>query len=213
MEKKSPALGIVAAVLILVTGVYLYMTQFAGPPKPNLKPFENLGFVVAEETAKLLKGSGRVTVITEVFEGMKSPNTEAQVNGFKIGVGKNKGLTLKDVKEFKRPIVDDPQHWPAGTAGRFANMAEGSSATVLFVNVPRELSKEDVAAFKECQSKLVVICAPSPAVKTLLQEKAIALAMVSRFPPKPAPEGKESPREWFDRVYMAVTPETIALLP
>lgn len=209
MEKKSPALGVVAVLAIIGSLVYLYFTQFATGPKLNLKPFENLGFVAAEETAKIIGGQGRVIVINEVFEAMKSPNTESQIKGFKLGAAKSSGVQIKDFKEFKRAMADDPQNWPPGQAGRFANMAEGASAAVLFLSLPQDFSKEDLAALKECTTKLVLVTGQSPMVKKLLQERAIHTAIVSRFPPKPAPEGSETPRQWFDRVYMVVTPDNL----
>ena len=65
MEKKSPALGVVAVLAIIGSLVYLYFTQVATGPKINLKPFEILGFVAAEEAAKILGGQGRVILINE----------------------------------------------------------------------------------------------------------------------------------------------------
>ena len=213
MENKNTTLGVVAVLAIIASLGYLYFTQFAGAPKVNLKPFENLGYVVAEETAKLLNNQGRVLVVSEVFEAMKSPNTEAQIKGFKAGLAKSGGVQLKEVKEFKRPLADDPQHWPEGQAARFVNMGDTATATVLFVSLPQDLSKEDIAALKENKNKLILVCGQSPALKMLLKEGAVQLAIVNRFPPKATPAGSETPREWFDRVYMAVTPATMDQLP
>ena len=212
MEKKSPALGVVAVLAIIGSLVYLYFTQVATGPKINLKPFENLGFVAAEETAKILGGQGRVILINEVFEAMKSPHTESQLKGFKAGLAKSSGVQLKEIKEFKRSMSDDPQHWPPGQAGRFANMAEGAGVAVLFVSLPMDISKDDLVALKECTTKLVLVTSQSPVLKKMLQERAIHTALVSRFPPKPAPEGRETPRQWFDRVYMVVTPDAMGEL-
>ena len=213
MENKNTTLGVVAVLAIVASLTYLYFTQFSGPPKVNLTPFENLGYVVAEETAKLLNNQGRVLVVSEVFEAMKSPNTDAQVKGFKAGLAKSSGVQLKEAKEFKRSMSDDPQNWPDGQAAVFVNMGDNASATVLFVGLPQNLSKDDIAALKESKSKLIVVGGQSPTLKTLLKDGVIHLAIVNRFPPAPTPSGSEKPREWFDRVYMVVTPATIDLLP
>lgn len=211
METKNTGLGVVAVLAIIGSLVYLYFTQFASGPKVNLKPFENLGYVVGEETAKLINNQGRVVVITEVFEALKSPNTEMQVKGFKLAVEKA-GVQIKDIKEFKRPMEQDPQHWPEGQAGRFVNMVDGASAAVLFVSLPQSLTPDDIAALKESKTKLVFVTGQSPLLKKLLLEGAIAMGIVNRFPPKPAPGGSETARQWFDRVYMVAKPGALGEL-
>ena len=45
----------------------------------------------AEETAKWLNQSGKIVVVVELIEVMKSPNLDAQVKGFKAGLAKHPG--------------------------------------------------------------------------------------------------------------------------
>lgn len=212
MGNKNNLIAAGAILAILGSLTFLYFSEFRNAPKTNLKPFEQLGLAAAEETVALLGGSGKVVVVTEVIEVMKSPTMESQVSGFKTGLGK-KGVTLKEVKEIKRPPSEDPRLWPAGQAAQIAQASEGASATVLFMTMPMQLSKEDLAALKEIKSKLVVVTAQSPTLKPLMQQGVIHLAMVNRFPPKPAPSGKESARQWFERVYMVVKPDSLGELP
>lgn len=212
MGNKNTLIAVGAILAILGSLTYLYFTEFRTGPKPNLKPFENLGFTVAGETATLLGGQGRVVVVTEVMEIMKSPNLDAQVSGFKQGLGKQGGVTLKEVKEIKRPPSDDPRLWPAGQAAQIAQAAEGASAVVLFMSLPMQLSREDVAVLKGLKCKLIAVTAQSPTLKPLLQQGILHLAIANRFPPKPAPSGKETPRQWFDRVYMVVKPDALGEL-
>ncbi|MFM8471855.1 MAG: hypothetical protein ACKODH_18150, partial [Limisphaerales bacterium] len=82
-----------------------------------------------------------------------------------------------------------------------------------FMSLPAQLAKEDVAAFQGIKAKLVAVTAQSPTLKPLLQQNILHLAIVNRFPPKPAPSGKETPRQWFDRVYMVVKPGALGELP
>lgn len=213
MGNKNTVIAMGAIVAILGSLAYLYFTEFRGGPTTNLKPFENLGFTVAEETAALLGNQGRVVLVTELGEVGKSPNIEAQIKGFKAGLAKKGGVTVKELKEIKRSMEGDPRNWPAGQAGQIAGMGDGANATVLFMSLPTELSRADAAALKESKSKLVVVTAQSPTLKPLLQQGIVHLAIVNRFPPKPAPTGKESPRQWFDRVYMVVKPEALGELP
>lgn len=214
MGNKNNLTAVGAILAILGSLTYLYFTEFRSGPKVNLTPFESLGSVVADETATLLGNQGRVIIVTELIEVQKSPNLEAQISGFKAALGKKGGVTLKEVKEIKRPPSDDPRLWPAGQAAQIAQMSEGASATVLFMSLPAQLSREDLAAFKGIKGKLVAVTGQSPTLKPLLQQGVIHLAIVNRFPPKPAPtSGKESPRQWFDRVYMVVKPDALGELP
>jgi hypothetical protein len=212
MGNKNTLVAVGAVLAILGSLTYLYFTEFRTGPKLNPKPFENLGLTAAEETAALLGGQGRVVVVTEVIEIAKNPNLDAQVAGFKAGLGK-KGVTLKEVKEIKRPPSEDPRLWPAGQAAQIAQVADGASAVVLFMSLPAQLSKEDVTALQGIKTKLIAVTAQSPTLKPLLQQGILHLAIVNRFPPKPAPAGKETPRQWFDRVYMLAKPDALGDLP
>ena len=213
MGNKNTVVAVGAILAILGSLTYLYFTEFRGGPALNMKPFENLGFTVAEETAALLGNQGRVVVVTELIEVQKSPNAEAQIKGFKAGLARKGGVTLKELKEIKRSMDGDPRLWPAGQAAQIAQATEGASATVLFMSLPAQLSREDLAALKGIKGKLVFVTALSPTLKPLLQQGVIHLAIVNRFPPKPAPTGKETPRQWFDRVYMVVKPDALGELP
>ena len=168
--------------------------------------------MVAEETVKLIGNRGSVVIVTESFEATKSPNAESQVRGFKSGQTKVSGVQLREVREVKRPMAEDAQNWPKGYASRFVNMGSGAEALVLFVNIPQTLSQEDIAALKASKSKLVFVSPTSSAIKPLLQEGVIHLAILNRFPPKPAPAGKESAREWFERTYLIAKPGSLAEL-
>ena len=213
MGNKNNVIAVAAIIAILGSLTYLYFTEFRNGPKNNTKTFEQLGASVAEETAVLLGSQGRVVVVTELIEVTKSPNLDAQVAGFKAGLGKKGGVTLKEVKEIKRPPSDDPGSWPVGQAAQIAQAGEGANATVLFMSLPTQLSKDDLAALKGIKSKLIVVTAQSATLKPLLQQGIVHLAIVTRFPPKPAPTGKETPRQWFDRVYMVVKPDALGELP
>lgn len=213
MPNKNTTLAVGAILAIVGALAFLYSTQFGGGAKLSLKPLESLGFVVAEETARLLKQQGSVLVVTEVMESVKSPHVESQLKGFRAGLAKSQGVTLKGLQELKRNPEDDAPGWPSGQAERIANMGKGAGAVVLFITLPKEISQEEIAELKESKSKLIVVTAQSPTLKTLLQQGAIHLGIVNRFPPQPAPAGSETPRQWFDRVYLVVKPDALGELP
>ena len=58
-EVKRPLIALISILVIAATIVSIYLTQRRPTPKINLKPFEAVGEVAAEETTKLLGGHGR----------------------------------------------------------------------------------------------------------------------------------------------------------
>ena len=199
MNKKTLVLAIVAVLAIVGGAVRLATSQSDGSSRVILKPFEQLGAEAAEETAKLLNQQGTVVIVVEVLAGMKNSNSDAQVKGFKTGLNRAKGVTLKEVKEFKRDMASDPREWPPGQAAQVAGA--GAGAVVFLGNFPQSLSPSDVATLKGNTAKLVVVSAPSPLLASLVTQGIVRTAIVSRTPPGPAPSGPESPAAWFERVY------------
>lgn len=201
MDKKTLIIAVLAVLAIVGATVRLVSSRADGTSRGNPKPFELLGASVAEETAKLLNSQGSVVVVTEALGGMKNPNSEAQIKGFKSGLAKSKGVTLKEVKEINRDMSGDPRIWPADQAAQIAGLGANASALVLFANLPQSLPPNDIATLKESKAKLLLVGGQSPLVDSLLAGGVIRVAIVGRIPPQPAPSGKESPAQWFDRVY------------
>jgi len=204
MDKKTIIIAVIAILAIAGASFRLISSRSDGSSRVNLKPYEQLGAAAAEETAKVLNNQGSVVVVVEGIEGVASPNNEAQIKGFKLGLGKVKGVTLKEVKELKRDMSGDPREWPAGRAAQIASMAAGAGAVVLFVNLPQSLPAPDLAALKGGPAKLVVVGTQSPLLQNLVSSGVVKVAIVARTPPSPAPSGPESPVQWFARVYQVI---------
>ncbi len=201
MEKKTLIIAVVAVLAIIGATVRLVTSNSESTSRGNPKPFELLGASAAEEVAKLLNGNGKVVVVMETLEGTKNPNNEAQVKGFKSGLAKNKGVTLKEVKEIKRDMSGDPRLWPEGQAAQIVSLGEGAGALVLFFNLPQTLPPKDIATLKGSKAKILMVGTQSPVVDSLVAGGVIQVAIVGRTPPKPAPGGTETPAQWFGRVY------------
>ena len=210
-DSKNTFLAVGAVLAIAGSLTFLYFNQFGGS-KMNLKPLESLGFVVAEETAKLLNQSGQVVLVAEMEES-RAPNTEALIKGFKAGLAKQSGVTLKSVEDLKRSMDGNPRLWPEGHAQQLSTFGAGGGAVVFVGGLPQELTPNDLAALKASQSKFVFVTAQAPTLKPLLQQGLIHLAVVNRVPAKPAPSRSEAPRQWFDRVYLIAKPGALGELP
>jgi len=136
-----------------------------------------------------------------VMEGVKNPNHEAQLKGFKAGLGKGASLKLASVQELKRDMTVDPRTWSPNQAAQIVGMGAGASAVVLFASFPQALSPEDVAVLKANKGKLVVIATRTPAIDLLISQDIVQVAIAGRTPPKPPSGGTESTVQWFDRTY------------
>lgn len=213
MDNKNNLVALGAILAILAALGFLWFAEFRGGPRVDRAPLETLGRMVADETAKLLNQQGRVTIVSEIIEVARNPNLEAQVKGFKAGLAAHPGVTLKEARDVKRPPSDDPRFWPPNVAGQLAAAGAGVDAVVLLVNLPPQLTAADVAALKGARGKLVVVGTAAPGLKPLLQQGVVHLAIVPRQQPAPAPAGKETPRQWFERVYVVATPTALAGLP
>ena len=119
----------------------------------------------------------------------------------------------KAAQELKRPPSEDPRVWPSAQAGQLAAFTEGADASVFFTSLPQQFTAADIASLKGAKGKVVIVANQSPVLKPLLQQGIIHLAIVNRFPPKPAPSGKETPRQWFDRVYLVAKSDALGELP
>ena len=201
MEKKKLIITTVAVLAIVGSVGWMVISRSDGGSRGNPQPHGYLGTVVGEETVKLLGGKGSVVVVLEVIEGVKNPNNDDQVKGFKAGLAKGKGVTLKEVKELKRDMSNDPRFWPEQQAARLVSMGAGADAVVMFVNFPQSLPAKDIATLKDSKKTILAVTTQSPLLDSLISAGAIKAAVAIRVPPKPAPGGKETPAQWFERVY------------
>lgn len=212
MENKHSTLALIAILATIGSLAYLGYTQFGGR-KMSLQPLETVGEMVARETAALLNHSGPVVVVMGSTEGIPMPGLESQMKGFKAGLAKTRGVTLKGVRQFQLPEGESGQQWPPGQAERLLSFGEGAAALVLFVNLPQTLSPEDLAVLKEAKSKVVFVSGFTPAVKPVLLQGGARLVIVNRFPPPLPPAGAETPEQWFKRLYIAAKPDALGELP
>jgi hypothetical protein len=204
MDKKTIIIAVVAVLAILGAAYRVVSSRSDGASQANPKPFEQLGAAAAEEVAKVLSNRGSVIVVIEGIEGVANSNNDAQIKGFKAGLAKVKGVTLKEVKEFKRDMSGDPREWPRGRAGEIAKLASDVSAVVLFFNLPQTLPPPDLAVLKGAKGKILLVGTHSPQAEALINGGVIRAAILARSSPKPAPSEPETPAQWFGRVYQVL---------
>src|SRR5947207_1248460 len=81
MNKRTKEV-LVVSLALGATVVSLYFGFARRSPKVNLDPYNVLGAVTAEETAKLLADKGLVLVMARDTGADKNPSVEAELNAF-----------------------------------------------------------------------------------------------------------------------------------
>jgi len=201
MDKKTLVIVTVAVLAIAGSVAHLVRSNSGDSPRASMKSFEFLGAAVATEAATLVNNQGSVVVVVETMDGTKAANTEALVKGFKAGLGKVKGITLKEVKELPRSMSEDPRLWPQQHATQLVGMGAGAKALVYLGSFPQSLPPGDIATLKGSQASLVVVGTQSPLIQSLVSSGVVRLAVVGKTPPPSAPGTSESPPQWYARVY------------
>src|SRR5258705_1002097 len=147
-DKKQIVLICACLAAILASAGVIYYKQFA---RPSLAPFlkQGVGAAIAEETARLLNGTGKIVVLT--IDHAQAPELKVQIDSFKkrlstfpkISIDKVRILETEGQKKYRAG---------AGLSGRrFVRIAKKDSyadAIVSFVGVP-ELSDSEIAELEK----------------------------------------------------------------
>jgi hypothetical protein len=203
----SLALG--AAVVSLYFG-------FAGrSPKINLDPYEVLGAVTAEETAKLLSDKGVVLVMARDTGADKNPSVEAELNAFQHTLKKHPGLHLirERVQVTPMLMMATGGGVPPDQLFKALETHANVGALVLFFGFP-PLADPELEALEKYRVKTVVVSSFHPAYQQLLERRAIHLAIVPRQEAlTPGSQAPKTVRERFDQDYIIIRSVEAAHLP
>ena len=203
------SLAIGAAVASLYFG-------FAGrSPKLNLDPYEVLGAVTAEETAKLLADKGLVLVMARDTGADKNPSVEAELNAFQQTLKKHPGLRLVTERIQVTPMLMMATGGgvPPDQLFKALETHANVGALVLFFGFP-PLADPELEALEKSGIKIVVVSSFHSGYKRLLERRAIHLAILPRQEAtQPSSQAPRSLRERFDQDYIIVTPVEAARLP
>jgi len=214
MDKRTKDVIVVSLALgAAVASLYL---GFAGrSPKVNLDPYEVLGAVTAEETAKLLADKGLVLVMARDTGADKNPSVEAELNAFQQTLKKHPGLRLVTERVQVTPMLMMATGGgvPPDQLFKVLKTHTNVGALVLFFGFPA-LADPELEVMEKSGVKTVVVSSFHPDYKRLLERRAIHLAIVPRQeaiqPSSPAPR---TPRERFDQDFILVTAVEAARLP
>jgi hypothetical protein len=207
-------LGLIAAILAVgVAAVSLYFGVLSRSPRINLDPYQVLGAVVAEETAKLLGNKGQIVVLARDTTELKTMSLEAELKSFRQTVKKSTGLSVVATERIRLTpmmMLATGGAVPPEELFKALQAHPKVGAVVLFFAFP-PLADEDLDALKQSGAKFVVVSAYRLGYQRLLERQAIHLAIVPRGDAPPAATQKpQTLRERFDQEYLIITPDKVA---
>lgn len=204
-----------AAALILISagaGAWIYFRDFAGP-KVNLPLHQAVAREMAEQTARLVDGHGKIVVIA-----MDTPNgseLKVQLEEFERALKQFSGVTIS------RTYMLDAEKRPkygvgSGISGRryvrAVNKNTTADALVSFVGAP-DLTEEEAGQL-QARPKFIAEARSVAKLKKLFEKQLIQVAIVSRYQfPAPVEGTPVTSRQWFDKRFQVVTAENAADLP
>lgn len=216
-EKNKPVVTLVAIAAIVVSLIFIFMSQCESAPKVNLKPYLAVSEVLADETAKLVGPSGgSIVVVALDTKKSKMPTVEAQLNAFTAAIKKKGNITIASVEGLspeKMAEVGPEMGLPSDLFHQVLAKNAGAKAIVSFLGAPM-LKDDEIAKLPQAMPKLIAFASFGMGLKKLFDEHVIQVAIVPNFEPNPNPAKKPSTsREWFDQYYKVVTKETADKLP
>src|ERR1039458_9057861 len=158
MHKRTKDI-VIGTLAVGAVAVSIYFALVGGSQKINLDPYDVLGAVTAEETAKLLGNKGQVLVMARGTGANINPSVEAELKAFQQTLRKQTGMSV---------IIDKVQVSPnqmMATGGgvppeMFLKALETHSnlgAVVLFMGFP-QLKDAELEGLKNSGVKIVVAC-------------------------------------------------------
>jgi hypothetical protein len=207
--KRSRQLLLAAGALlaIVASGFWIYYTQFA-TPAANRELHEAVGRVMAEETARVVGHLGKVVIVTADLPD--APELKIQVAAFEKHLKLLGGISVKN--KIVMDVGDNLKYRPGAglSAKHFLKIARKNSsadAVVSFVGAP-ELTDSDLQQLKSMPKVIAETRSPEKLLN-LLDKKILVAAIVPRFEfPAPGPRKPQTPRQWFDRYFQVLDPQS-----
>jgi hypothetical protein len=205
----------VGSVAVCAAVVALYFAFADRSPKLNLDPYDVLGAVTAEETAKLLGNKGLVLLIVRDTGPNKNPSVEAELKAFQETLKKQPGLAtvIERIPLTPMMMMATGGGAPPDEFLKAIQTHANAGAVVLFFGFP-QLTEPELQTLKQSGVKIVVVSSFRTGYKQLLERQAIHLAVVPRSDaPPPGTQTPRTLRERFDQLYTTFTPADTARLP
>jgi hypothetical protein len=213
MSPNSKRVLTVVTSLLVITasGLWIYWREFKAP-RHDVALHKRVGEVMAEQTAKVAGGKGKIVLITIPTSGL--PELKTQLDAFHAALKRHGSYELR---EYEMDTKDQPKY-DAGTGlswrryVRTVNKNTNATVVVSFIGAP-DLKKEDVAELQTVP-KLVAECRSVDHLPELFKKHLIAVAVTSRFTfPAPGRTRARNAQERFDKRFQVVVAEDVGAIP
>ena len=213
MDKRTKEI-VIATIAVGAAAVSLYFTFAGRAQKIDAGPYEALGAVTAEETAKFLGNKGQVLVMVADTGAFKNPSVEAELSAFLQALKREREMSVITEKIPATPM----QMMATGggvTTDQLLKAVESHpslAGLVLFLGFP-QLSDSELATMKKSGVKTVVVSSLRPGYERLMAEQVLRVAIVPRLEPPPAnAPTPRTVRERFDQDFSIITAAVAAQL-
>jgi hypothetical protein len=205
--RKQAFIAASAVLAILASAAWIYWFEF-GSLTQNARLHQAVGQVMAEETSRVVDHRGKIVVIT--MDNRTAPELKVQLEAFQKQLKLLGGVAIKETVALDPG--DNPKYRPGAglSAKRFLKLVRKNQevdALVSFVGSP-ELTDEELAQMKAVPKLIAETHSPEKLLN-LLEKKVLLSAIVPRYEfPAPGPRRPQTSRQWFDRYFQILSPET-----
>ena len=195
-----------------------WLIHWSRPVRPpgNFNQMEQLGRVLATETARTLNNSGRIVVWRLRIANNADVSVDRATDAFLKALRKTPGVTIAATEEDEFNL-GDPDRWSktAMAPDKYIDLLtkyRNMDALVLIGGTPH-LTSADYAQLPERRPKVLAAAFILTPTREVIARQAVQLAITFRQQIDPTVPAPKTPAEQFDRSFMIVTPETANLLP
>lgn len=197
-----PSLIVLLAVLAVCFSLFRLPSMFSGHPDDSV-PYIGLGEAAAEEMIQLLEGRGSVAIWTLP----RNPRHLAMLNAFCRTMSARSKITILAEEEISPPPGTGALELSAEQCSHLLEKHPSADGVVSFAGTPL-LSENGTHRPPGKQPKIVV--AFGSEMRSAFRAVTGGMAR-SVFVRRPVPESSDgdspTPREWFDRNFMILTPD------
>ncbi len=216
LRGRQLLIGVTAALVIVGAISYVWRARSTSSVRSDLRPFEAIGEVAAQEVAKVLGGKGQIVllVVDTTSDRNRERTQNAEVKSFLNIIKRQPGLTVSATERIAFSESDPRMGGsPLTSAVLFQLLDKFSSADaiVLLAGWPM-LSADDIAKLRDRKlPKLVAFSTIGDAAKPLVAERIVQAIITPRAGAAASSRQKtNSVRELFDQSFTLITPETLA---
>jgi hypothetical protein len=203
--RDSNAVNVIAGLVVLGASAAILISLRGGfPPRPNPKPHQAAGWMMARQALGLLKPGGQIIIVTRDTTAFKNPATEIQLASFKKELRKTRAV-IGSI----RAIQIDPLKPVEAPPGDFFELIRHTPAENVIVSLmgPPLLSETQAGQLGAAKPGIVAFCSGSLPdqldLRWFFERGLLQAAVVSR--PNPVASQPKDLQGSFDRSFFAVT--------